>query len=839
MLNRLQANALFASRAVRAAGAVSAYAMASMALAPSSAMAQDAEQAARNDGLQEIVVTANRRAEAINDISTSIAAYGREELKTANINDVKDLQVLAPSLTVGEVFDIARIFIRGIGVNVQNPGASGGVAVYTDGAPIERQEAQLASLFDLERVEVLSGPQGTLYGRNAIGGAINYITVKPSDTFEGSVKLSYGNYNSNQLFAAIGGPINDWLKVRVAFNMLNRSGFGRNIVSNTPINDEHRQMGRLSVIIEPSSKFSIFLSGEYYRQDDAAGVLTLHGGSRIDPATGLQTTDAAIIDPTTGKFAVVPEGLGGFAADKRDTAAPLDPYTRKKRWSATAQFDWNLNDWLTITSINNIQSMISWTSSYQASSSFFEFRHTSPLTRRIGNEPQMSTELQFKFENPWVNGILGVTYFDEKQTENQTLGSDGYFSNIRTSATRDYLVGRGIDPVEVLSFCKRIGRMILEEPGLPNNPPQICGWGQQKIKAFGLFGHANVNLGALGESLSPFTLKLGARYSDQSIDVYNPFFSFGYNASFDANPVAANITSFSWFKPEDRHKSAKFDDFSPEIGLEWRPADGYLLYYTYSQGFKAGTGLMVPGNTDIAGPEKIKNHEIGFKGSFADNRLQFNLSAYTYRLTGSQYQRSMPGPIAGFITVLENAAATEATGVEATLQSVPYRSDNVKIQLNGTLVYQHSRFDEYNTIDPADPRLFNTTLPASALVRNLKGNPTRSAPDWSGTAQVAMELRNIGLPGDGTLTWSGDLNYQSRNYLTEFKKEIESAPPRAIIGSQLTYRNHSGLSVAAWVKNLTNKDFITSLTYINAAGGVRLASYFPPRTYGLTVGLDF
>ena len=124
-------------------------------------------------------------------------------------------------------------------------------------------------------------------------------------------------------------------------------------------------------------------------------------------------------------------------------------------------------------------------------------------------------------------------------------------------------------------------------------------------------------------------------------------------------------------------------------------------------------------------------------------------------------------------------------------------------------------------------------------MQNLKGNPTRNAPDWSATTQAAIEFRSVGLPGNGTLTLSGDVNYQSRNYLTEYKKLVESAPGRTIVGAQLAYKTDSGVSVSVWGKNLTNEEFITSVTYINAAGALRLSSYFPPRTFGMSVGYDF
>jgi iron complex outermembrane receptor protein len=830
---------------LRAACVVSAIAV--LPMFQSGALAQTADQSDKRvaaadsgDTLQQVVVTANRREQSINDVSTAITAIGRDELRNANIDDIKDLQVLAPSVTITEVFDIAQIFIRGVGANVQNPGASSGVAVYADGAVIARQEAQLTSLFDLERVEVLNGPQGTLYGRNAIGGAVNFITTKPSDKLEGYMRFGVGNYDANTLSAAVGGPVFDWLKARIAFNQVNHGGYGENIVTGNPINNEHRQMGRVSFIIDPTDNFTAFLSGEWYHQNDAAGILTLAGTTSIDPVTGKQTTTAGIINPATGQFAVVPVGLGGFATNKRDTAEPNDPYTRKDRWSVTGQMDWKLSDWFKITSINNIQRITSWTSEYNAKSSIFYYKATGPLTRRIGDEPQVSSELQFKADNSWFNGLFGLTYFHENQTENQTLGSDGSFSNIRTSATADYLVAHGYNPVQVLAFCKQIGSMIINNPGLPDYPPRICGWGQQDVNAYGAYVHGNIKLGEFVDALQPLTLKLGARYSNESIDVYNPYFSFGYNANFDANPVAANVTSFTWILPSAAHNHGTFTDFSPEAGLEWRPFEDSLFYYTYSQGFKAGTGLTVPGNTNLAGPEKIKNNEVGFKGSFLDRRLQVNLAAYIYNLSGAQYQRSFPGPGIGYLSVLENAADTKNHGVELGLQSIAFDSSGVRLHLNGNVNYQHSRFADYNTIDAADPRLFTVpATPASQLVQNLKGNPTRDAPDWSMTGTFALDFKSLKLPGNGLLTWSGDVNYQTRDYLTEFKKLVESTGPRTILDSQLTYRTGNGFTYSAYVKNLTNVSSLTGLTYINAAGSTREGTYYPPRTFGGTVSYDF
>lgn len=800
--------------------------------------------------LEEIVVTATKREQSLGDISAAVSAYDRERLRTSQINDVGDLQIIAPYITFGEAYDSARIFIRGVGTNVENPGSSAGVAVYTDGAPIGRQEAHLMSFFDLERIEVLRGPQGTLYGRNAVGGAINYITAKPTDEFEGYARASYGNYDYLELSAAVGGPINDWIKARVAYKSLNRGGFGENIVTGSDVDDADRQMARLSIILEPTDDLSILLSGEWYEQNDAAGIIHLDGGSTYNAATGQQdainTRDVqgAIFDPATGAYIVVPEGRGGWASDPRDTAEPIDPFTKRDRWSVTGQIDWDVNDWLTVTSITNVQNLVSVTSQYQAKSSFFQLRHTSPLTRRIGNEPQASTELQFKMKNDWAQGILGFMYYTERQTENQTLGSDGAYSIIRDdvgTAISNYLLANGSSPEALLRFCGGWGRKVLDNPGLPNYPPQICGRGTQDIEAYGIYANTTIDLGKFSDGLSDFALKLGARYSHDQRTVSNPFYFIGIDqANFDANPVAANVTALVLVPPTAVTNDATFTDFSPEVGLEWRPTSDYLFYYTYSEGFKAGTGLTVPGATQLVDPEHITNHEFGFKGTFFDGKLQVALSGFTNTLKDAQYQRSTPGPIAGFITQLENAAEIQAKGVELEFQSLLYESEEANIRLDTHLAYLDSEFSDFTTVDPNDPVIRTSPLPAAQLIQDLSGNATRNAPKWALTARTEIDFPAFSatLPGEGMLTLSGDINYRSRTYLTEYNNIYESAKPRTVFNAELTYRTAGGITLSAWGKNLTDKFFRSASVFLNAVGQ-REVTYFPPRTYGVTVGYDF
>ncbi|MEO6214608.1 MAG: TonB-dependent receptor plug domain-containing protein, partial [Sphingomonas sp.] len=268
----------------------------------------------------DIIVTAQKREQSLQDVSAAVSAIGTDRLQTAQVNNIQDLQSIVPSVNFGSDFNQAKIFIRGVGANTSTTGSATGVAFHVDGAYVARAEAQLTSLFDVERVEVLRGPQGALYGRNAVGGSINLITAKPSDSFEGYVRLGYGNYNAINAEAAIGGPIANGISFRVAGKTENRDGFGENPVSGRDIDDLGRQMGRVQLNFDFGPKTSLLLMGEYFRQDDASGAIHYLRAS------------------FPGVARLAPLGVGGYATDPRDLATESSPGTKSETYSFTGTF---------------------------------------------------------------------------------------------------------------------------------------------------------------------------------------------------------------------------------------------------------------------------------------------------------------------------------------------------------------------------------------------------------------------------------------------------------------------------------------------------------------------
>jgi len=197
----------------------SAVALALAGLAPSLA------SAAESRAIEEVVVTATKQASTIDSTPAAISAVTAERLGPGGIQDIRDLAVSVPNLSVGDQFGVNRTFIRGVGMTSIDLGADGAVAFLQDGAMIARPSAQLGSFFDLEQVEVLRGPQGTLYGRNSTAGAVNYITRKPGSDLGGNGSISYGDYNSVRADGGLNIPVTGAIAARVAGFYEDRDGY--------------------------------------------------------------------------------------------------------------------------------------------------------------------------------------------------------------------------------------------------------------------------------------------------------------------------------------------------------------------------------------------------------------------------------------------------------------------------------------------------------------------------------------------------------------------------------------------------------------------------------------
>lgn len=802
--------------------------------------------------LEEIIVTAQKREQSLQDVSAAVTAVDADRLQFAQIDNLEDLQMVVPSIYLGNDFNMAKLFIRGVGANTSTTGSETGVAMHVDGAVVSRAEAQLTSLFDLERVEVLRGPQGSLYGRNAVGGSINLITAKPTDTLSGYGRFTAGNYEYLGFEGAAGGPLSEWARGRIAVKTEDRDGFGDNPVTGHDVDDLDRKMVRAHLQLLPTDNVDVLLTGEYYDQNDASRALKFR--REAFPGVPRLTAGGCITGTCT------------FAADKRDLASEIDPETDAETWSFTGTLNWQVSDNITLTNITNYRRLegfitqdldIAATANSLATTGF-----NSTIQRRDIESEQTSTEFQFKYDNQdWLTGVAGFFYFDEGQRPVDTIDADPILGQPHILATLAdpsaagypfppppaptsfptglqidgaYLPEVPIDPLFALVQCNTAEYMDID-PANPPAPKRVCIKSDLGTEVWALFGQANL-------SFAQFTLKLGGRYSEEERTASNPSIIIARNG---VGPVLIT-TADGTFNKETFHK------FTPEIGFAWRATDDMMFYYTWSEGFKAGAGEnAAPGPATafvsvIVEPEEIQNQEFGVKSTWFDNRLAVNVAGYFYELEDQQINKTFSGGPAGFSTLFENAAKTTAKGFEIEFSATPLE----EFRFSGSLSYLDSEYEDFLTSDPLNPRNISTPgppgFPADPTGFNpaepqiqLAGNRTRNAPEWSWNLHAEYDFMGLGLPLDGYLTLMGDVAYRDDTFFTEFNRLLEGQDSYALADLNLLFTSGDGHWTGnLWVKNVTDK-LVASSTFQLATARTIGVTYMPPRTYGFTLGYRF
>ena len=251
-----------------------------------------------------------------------------DALGGGGIQNILDLSAAVPNLSVGDQFGVNRTFIRGVGLTSIDLGADGAVAFLQNEAVIARPAEQLSGFYDLERVEVLRGPQGTIYGRGATAGVVNLVTRKPTDKLDGYLNLTFGNYSAKTYEGAIGGPLSDRVSVRVAGKAEQRDGYGTNLFTGNPVDDRNAFALRASVRVKASDTVLVDLVGDWFNENDFN-----YGFHYFGPTV---TTDQGIPARVFGGTTIFDHG-----GDIRNIWSGTDATNKRHGGSGTAIVDWN------------------------------------------------------------------------------------------------------------------------------------------------------------------------------------------------------------------------------------------------------------------------------------------------------------------------------------------------------------------------------------------------------------------------------------------------------------------------------------------------------------------
>jgi iron complex outermembrane receptor protein len=347
------------------------------------------------DQLQEVVVTAQRRSESVQKTALAVTAISGETLLETGTTNLEALSQVAPGLNVSEQVGQARLTLRGIGLDDISTGAESSVAFNQDGVFYSRSAAALASFYDVDRVEILRGPQGTLYGRNATGGSINIITNQPTASLHGGVGVTLGNYQTANGEGFISGPLSNTVSGRLSFQVQHHEGYGQDIVTGHDIDTKDSQAVRGQLLFKPGDRLKVLVAGDYYHENDRSNEYHYLG-----PAG--ETTAGAPITPT----ALL---LGGFApSNRRDIATPTDPSNYEEFYGGRIDINYEISDSTTIRSLSAYRR-----AQYEVETSISPFSvELFPLTVQEQSN-QYTQEFQVNVDTERNKFVSGLFYLHE------------------------------------------------------------------------------------------------------------------------------------------------------------------------------------------------------------------------------------------------------------------------------------------------------------------------------------------------------------------------------------------------------------------------------------------
>lgn len=678
----------------------------------------------------EIIVTAQHRRENLQDVPISMTALGGEALADSNVTSIQDLDGAVPGLVVSKSvsYGLAPISIRGLG------GPAGGgsllteqpVAVYVDGVYVPALGQSVSDFLDLDTVQVLRGPQGTLYGRNSTAGAILLTSKRPGDELALEARGSYGSFDEFKLSGAFNLPlIEDQLALRVALARNSGGDWAKNTVDGREFGGGSSTSGRVSVRFTPNSDLTIDLIGD-------------HSTGRSRPATvQLSTATPIFAGPALGTvFAGNPfvrRTDYSSALNDRTVQIVGDQFTRSKATNVSLLVDWELGD-LTLSSISGYRN-------FRVSGSQDASVFTTPATEIAGNstlqkQESFSQEVRLASADAepfkWT---LGLYYFHQE--------TDAFINITNLQAGPPVATGFG-----------QFGPIFT---GMPSGTSANFD-AQQNLNAYAAFVDATYDI---SEQLS---ITGGLRYSrdEKSAAVANLVQTV--TPTVLAGPILVNASCPS----ATVDCSKNFENISPRAVVNFKPTEDNLLYLSYSRGFNSG-GFNNFGNvanpTDPTNPlenssEKNETFEIGSKNEFLDRALRLNLSAFRTTYTDLHIRQAV---FTGGVAIV-NVPRARVTGFELDTAVEPV--DGLVFSLNGAYLDSEIREGSLAAISSTVGNIiFGQNVTVGTV--DVAGNRLTRAPKWQGSASVRYEYPT----SFGSISASSAVKAQSKSFFLETNQD--------------------------------------------------------------------
>lgn len=751
--------------------------------------AQEATSPEAEPAVGEIVVTAQKRSESVNSVPMSVTAASGETLRELGIKDVADLAKIVPGLTyVQSGFATPVYSIRGVGFYETSIASTPAVTVYTDEIPLTYPQMTRNAGLDVERVEVLKGPQGTLFGQNATGGAINYVAAKPTSDLKAGTDLSFGRFSTFDGSAYISGPISNSVRARLAVRTVQGDGWQRSYTHGGTNGSKDLLQGRLLVDIDLSPAWTVTLGATGWRDHSEAQAPQLVAAT---PAVPVLADPRLLVYPTAPDSTRQADWSPGYSRRADDSFYQL-----------SMRNELELSDALKLTAIT-AYSKLKVDSPVDVDGTALELYHR----QAIGGVSSFYQEVRLSAELSGIRGILGASYQRDTSDEDDfVMAADGVVAR---------LFGPGFTASK-FDF-------------LANN----------RVRSWGIFANVDVPLG------SDLTLQGGARYSnminqfagctadfrDNDPRNFGPAVQAlinGARASFGLPAITipeGTCTTFdNSLTPGLVTRKLKEDNVAWRVALNWKPNAESLLYANVSKGYKAGNfasvGATVASQYDPAGQEALLAYEAGFKLSLAGRRAQLNGAVFYYDYNDKQLRGSVQDPIFGSLDKLLNIPKSHVFGWEIQGQVRPARG----FSLNAGLTYLESKVD----------RTFLNFTPYGQPA-DFRGESFPYTPKWQGTIDTQYEAP----VSDGLSVFGGvSARIQSSTRTAFGRLPLFSIPGNAIVDARAGVASSSG-SWRAWVwgRNVFDKFTYTSLAYLPTDVTVRYAGN--PATFGASLSFEY
>jgi len=758
-------------------------ALASLAGVASVSMLPVADVLAQGGQLEEVVVTSTYREQSLQDIPIAVTALSGDLMAKEDIFDLTGISINTPNFSFTEFAPGQTIpVMRGIGSADDGAGLDNSIAIFLDGVYIGRGAGNNFEMFDLERVEVVRGPQGTLFGRNAIGGAVLVKTSKPSEEFEGKVALTAGNYGTFRAQGFVSGPLSESVRGKLVASTRQHDGYVDNVVLGTELQDEDNVSVRGQLLWVGDS--SEWLLSADYAEDDRADM-----------------GRTPIVDKAPLQAIMAQNGLpGGARANPRKNASPYDGYSQREMGGVSLTGDLQF-EYGSLTSVTAFRSV---DTSWQMTSIGAGVGGLGLPFDEVVDDIEESVET-FSQEFRWTSNIEGPLSY--------TAGVFFFYEDTdRTEVFRTTVAGDYDDPTAPFRITN-VGSQAI----LGNDYAQTA----NETTSFAVFAQGDY---ALTDKL---TVTAGIRFTRDEKDYTATSVNCGMVAAGD--PSLAGTKFENWAgcggvgasglriiaETFEVTPSDSWSDVSPKLSVQYAMTDTTMVYASWAKGFKSGGFAGSQGVEAVASEpvdqETAYNYELGIKSDITDS-LRVNATAFYMDYEDLQVVRFGPVPGSEFGTfVTTNLGSADIKGFE--LESTLYVTDSFKLE--GFLAYLDSEGKDL-IINGGD----------------YSGQQLVGAPELSYALRASYDQSMSFGDISASVTFSHE-DEALRDYVDNRIKVDE----RDLVDARFAWTSTDGaIELALWGKNLTEEDYISHM-YVIGPGGIGV--WGAPRTYGVTGTFSF